>query len=265
MKKLYVLGIVLLLAIAVQAGPYPDDDMDGICETPFCEQIDTCPKVACEYFGIDVENCVGQTRDQDGDGIGDSCDPCPSNPSRTEEPCGRGGSGGGSGGGGGATGGGCRSGTNFNGALHQTNGWSCITDNDCQTTANKLGLNPADYACVITSSREVQNIVTNNCMCASVLKTEGAAGGFGAFDRIGQTTPTEASPPVPTETVARTSRVASPPARERQPIAGKSFEAPASTSTGDTSGIPVGLLAGLGVLLAAGAGAYLYTRPKKRR
>jgi len=259
MKKLLVLGMIVMLSVLVSAGEYPDTDDDGICEYPFCGQIDLCPKAACEQLGFPIEVCQQKTGDRDNDGVGDACDACPTNSDRFEEPCGRRGQGGGSGGGGGATGAGCRSTTNYNGALHQTNGWGCITDNDCHNTANKLNLNPADYACVITSVREIQNIVANTCMCASVLKAPGAVGGTGAASQTVQ--PTEAAPYSGSQ--ARDATVRSPPARTRQPV-GTAFSQPPPVA-GGTSGVPVGLLAGLGVLLAAGAGLYLYTRPKKRR
>lgn len=248
-----------MLSVIVSAGEYPDTDDDGICEYPFCGQIDLCPKAACEELGFPIEVCQEKTGDRDNDGVGDACDACPDDANRFEEPCGRPrrGSGGGGGGGGGATGAGCRSTTNYNGALHQTNGWGCITDNDCHNTAKKLSLNPADYACVITSVRAIQNIVSNTCMCASVLKT--SASGPSVSSSVGQ--PTQAAPYSGAQ--ARDATVRSPPARTRQPV-GAAFSDSSPTS-GGTSGLPIGLLAGLGVLLAAGAGLYLYTRPKKRR
>ena len=106
MKKLYLTGIVFLISLlAVSAGEFPDDDSDGICETPFCDKLDNCPKVACEQLELPVEGCQDPelNKDSDGDGAGDGCDECPNDKARIEEPCtppGRRSGGGGGGGGG---------------------------------------------------------------------------------------------------------------------------------------------------------------------
>ncbi len=105
MKKLYLAGVVLLISLlAVSAGEFPDDDMDGWCESPFCEKIDLCPKIACEQLGIPVENCQKtDNTDSDGDGAPNVCDGCPNDPASLVEPCTppprRSGGGGGGGGG----------------------------------------------------------------------------------------------------------------------------------------------------------------------
>jgi len=166
MKKLYLAGIVFLISlVAVTAGNFPDTDKDGVCEQPFCNKLDTCPKTACEILGLPLENCLGSSnRDSDNDGVGDACDACPNDRTRVKPPCKRkpSSSGGGSGGGGTAVG--CRSSTNYQANIHENVGWMCITDNDCQTTAGKLGLNPGDYACTVTARNGGTGLTS--CACS---------------------------------------------------------------------------------------------------
>lgn len=57
MKKILVLGIVLLLSIVVQAGDFDDFDNDGVCESNKCNKLDLCPKWRCDQIGADPRIC----------------------------------------------------------------------------------------------------------------------------------------------------------------------------------------------------------------
>ena len=247
MKKLYIAGIVFLISLlAVSAGEFPDDDNDGICETPFCDKLDLCPKVACEQLGIPVENCQDpNNKDSDGDGAGDVCDQCPSDPKRVQEPCTPPPRQGGGGGGAGAAG--CRSKTDFNAQFHQSVDWSCITDTDCQNIARKQGKDPSRYLCTVTNRQRGAGAVQNACQCAMIRPAGPLVGGPAPEMPVGvaQMELRRQSPQVP------------PPAPQQQAPQSVPYVPQPSPSGGIA---PIIILAALAVL---GALAYLFIRRRQ--
>ncbi len=247
MKKLYLAGVVFLISLlAVSAGEFPDDDMDGFCETPFCDKLDNCPKVACEQLGVPVENCENpNNKDSDGDGVGDMCDRCPQDPKRVQLPCTPPPRQGGGGGGGSSTG--CRSQTDFNAQIHQPIGWSCITDSDCQTVARKQGKDPSFYFCTVTNRQQGAGAIQNTCQC-SLARPAGPLVGAPAPQmpvEVPQVEMRGQSPQVP------------PPAPQQRALQSAPYVPQPSPSGGLA---PIVILAALAVL---GAAAYLFIRRRQ--
>jgi len=254
MNKFYLASIVFLASlIAVSAGEFPDEDKDGICETPFCDRLDLCPKTACELLDIPVENCQNpDNTDTDGDGAADVCDECPTDPTRVQEPCPppRRGPGGGSGGAGVETG--CRSFTDFSPQFHQRVGWLCTHDKECVTLASKFGRSdPENYACVIVGRQQGAGAVMNNCEC-SYRKPPSSAPQSSIPTEIVQMELRGQTPPqAPPQQFA-------PSAPVQSPYVGRAFEQP---SPGSPGWLPFALA---GILVVGGVALYLVLRSRIR-
>lgn len=239
MKKLCLAGVVFLISLmAVSAGEFPDDDSDGWCETPFCDKLDLCPKIACEQLGIPVERCTDpNNEDSDGDGIGDPCD----TPGRRP--------GGGSGGGGGGSPG-CKSKTEFNAQFHQNVGWSCITEADCEATARKLNLNENEYMCTITESKQQGAFVVNTCECSKVAGYSAPPTYFGMPGQAEVSQPSQAEQQRPVQVAPRTQEALQPPVQ-------RTFEPPVNQQESPVAGIVLLVLVALAIGL-------LYTWYRRR-